>query len=770
MRSATIYKFIALILVLVGTFAAVELAAAGGPVLLLNEVEGDAPDGSFECQYVELRGAPGATVPNGTHFASINGAGGSFGDLSFIVDLSGRVVGSNGTITIFNNLNQTPCGGRTFPAGTTLVTIDDFDGLGLIDNGARTFAVLNSTVALGPGFDIDINNDRVVDPGNGVTVIDGYAVTTNNIFNAAYAPILYEAISGGGDTLLPDAGTRCPGNTTPLSGAAWYAGELAGAPVDTTVYSGVPRTAAFPPDGALTPGAANVGTCAGATPTPTATPTNTPTATPTATPTNTPTATPTATPTNTPTATPTATPTNTPTATPTATPTSTPTATPTATPTNTPTATPTATPTSTPTATPTGTPTSTPTATPTATPTTTPTATPTATPTSTPTATPTLTPTGTPTSTPTATPTTTPTSTPTATPTATPTPTPGSCSTANTLLYAYNRDTQRLVRFTAANPGTLLFDVQLSGLAPDEFLVGIDFRPANAVLYGVVANATRTRIVAINPSSGELVPVGSNSPPTIDSAFGVDFNPVPDRIRIVGTADTSRRFNPNDGTLAGTDTSLAYVAGDPSFGANPNVVHVAYTNSQSGATLTTLFGIDSGTDSLVRIGGIDGAPTPNLGALTTIGALGLNATDFGGFDIQPFTNQAYAALRVGAISNLYGLNLTSGTVTLLGAIGNGTNTIDGLAVAPCSTAAGVDVSGRVTAPDGRGLRNAIVSMVDSQGVTRTATTSSFGYYSFHEVEAGSSVVMSVASRRYRFGARILQVVDTLTGIDFVGQE
>ncbi len=63
----------------------------------------------------------------------------------------------------------------------------------------------------------------------------------------------------------------------------------------------------------------------GATPTPTATPTNTPTATPTNTPTATPTNTPTATPTNTPTATPT----NTPTATPTSTPTSTPTATPT---------------------------------------------------------------------------------------------------------------------------------------------------------------------------------------------------------------------------------------------------------------------------------------------------------------------------------------------------------------------------------------------------------------------------------------------------------
>ncbi len=87
-----------------------------------------------------------------------------------------------------------------------------------------------------------------------------------------------------------------------------------------------------------------------------------------------------------------------------------------------------------------------------------------------------------------------------------------------------------------------------------------------------------------------------------------------------------------------------------------------------------------------------------------------------------------------------------------------------------ATAAGVEVSGRVTTPDGRGLRNATVQMVDSQGVVRTATTSSFGYYSFDGIEAGSSIVMSVESRRYRFAPRIIQVIDTLSDVDFQGQE
>ena len=87
-----------------------------------------------------------------------------------------------------------------------------------------------------------------------------------------------------------------------------------------------------------------------------------------------------------------------------------------------------------------------------------------------------------------------------------------------------------------------------------------------------------------------------------------------------------------------------------------------------------------------------------------------------------------------------------------------------------TTATGVEVSGRVTTPDGTGLRNARVNITDSQGVVRSATTSSFGYYRFDDVAAGESYVVSVASRRYRYAPRVVQVFDTLTDVDFVGQE
>ena len=87
-----------------------------------------------------------------------------------------------------------------------------------------------------------------------------------------------------------------------------------------------------------------------------------------------------------------------------------------------------------------------------------------------------------------------------------------------------------------------------------------------------------------------------------------------------------------------------------------------------------------------------------------------------------------------------------------------------------TTAAGVKVSGRVTAPNGQGLRNATVVMTDSKGGRRTAVTSSFGIYTFEDVEAGESYVIGVSARRYRFNSRVVNVSDTLADVDFIGQE
>ncbi len=74
---------------------------------------------------------------------------------------------------------------------------------------------------------------------------------------------------------------------------------------------------------------------------------------------------------------------------------------------------------------------------------------------------------------------------------------------------------------------------------------------------------------------------------------------------------------------------------------------------------------------------------PNAGQLNTIGALGVDTSDFTGFDIFTLAgvNTAYASLTTaGGGAGLYTINLATGAATLIGAI-NG-QALDGLAVAP----------------------------------------------------------------------------------------
>ena len=95
---------------------------------------------------------------------------------------------------------------------------------------------------------------------------------------------------------------------------------------------------------------------------------------------------------------------------------------------------------------------------------------------------------------------------------------------------------------------------------------------------------------------------------------------------------------------------------------------------------------------------------------------------------------------------------------------------DGSDIGAVELSAAASVSGRVITPDGRGLRNATVSITDPRGVRRTVTTSSFGYYSFENIPADEAYKIAVSSRLYRFASRAVQVEDNLSNVDFVGIE
>lgn len=234
---------------------------------------------------------------------------------------------------------------------------------------------------------------------------------------------------------------------------------------------------------------------------------------------------------------------------------------------------------------------------------------------------------------------------------------------------------RNLISFDSATPGTVASSVPITGLADTfESIAGIDFRPADGKLYAL-GNAPGSiyRLYTLDLATGVATRVGNTDLTFTGTNWGFDFNPVADRIRLLNDTNLSVRLNPNDGTVAGTDTSL-----------NPpgSVVAAAYDrNDTDPGTATTLFGIDSANDQLVRIGGVDGSPSPNGGVVTLVGALGVNTIGVTSFDIAG-GGVAYAAMSTGAPipSSLYEINLGTGAATLVGQIGDGSDGITGMSV------------------------------------------------------------------------------------------
>lgn len=217
-----------------------------------------------------------------------------------------------------------------------------------------------------------------------------------------------------------------------------------------------------------------------------------------------------------------------------------------------------------------------------------------------------------------------------------------------------------LISFERAQPSLLYSRVPITGAQ----ILGIDFRPSNGLLYGL---GSTSRLYTINTSTGLAteVGVGPFSPALSGSDFGFDFNPAADLIRVVSNASQNLRLDPDTGAVANTDTTLAYAGSDPNAAAIPNIVALGYTNNVAGATSTTLYGIDSAKDTLVRIGSPGGTPTsPNSGQLTTIGPLGFDTGSFTSLDILAGDKALAAVTQQGLpISFLHRINLLTGSST-----------------------------------------------------------------------------------------------------------
>jgi len=204
-----------------------------------------------------------------------------------------------------------------------------------------------------------------------------------------------------------------------------------------------------------------------------------------------------------------------------------------------------------------------------------------------------------------------------------------------------------------SNSGKFKKAIDVEGI--DGNLQGIDYRPANGLLYGVTDT---NKIYTIDPNTGAATFVS-----TLSTSFnggvqsGVDFNPAADRLRLNGSNDENLRINVDTGAVT-VDGTLAYANGDPNFGVDPNVTAAAYINSVAGATSTALYNIDYAQDVLVL------QNPPNSGTLTTVGPLGINFASVGAFDIFTDANGVNYAYALSG-SKLYSIDLKTGAATEL---------------------------------------------------------------------------------------------------------
>lgn len=240
-----------------------------------------------------------------------------------------------------------------------------------------------------------------------------------------------------------------------------------------------------------------------------------------------------------------------------------------------------------------------------------------------------------------------------------------------------------LISFNRTQPSLRRTSAAVTGVAAGESLIGVDFRPANGLLYGV---DTAGGIYTINVSTGVATPVMNAGAPVVitgatlaGTAFGVDFNPVPDRLRIVSDTGQNLRVNVDtgativDGTLALNSVTAT------------GVTAAAYTNSFGATCRTTLFYLDTAANTLLS------TSAPNDGVLTTVGALGVTAAgSVSAFEISTSAagaNSAFAAIAGASGSALYTINTTTGAATAVGPIATAAGeTVSGLAIAPPASA------------------------------------------------------------------------------------
>ncbi len=226
--------------------------------------------------------------------------------------------------------------------------------------------------------------------------------------------------------------------------------------------------------------------------------------------------------------------------------------------------------------------------------------------------------------------------------------------------------TNKLISFARTAPDSVpVTSRAITGLATNEQVVGIDFRPSDGLLYGLTNQSRVYKLdaktgIASSPFELRTNPASDTTKVTLTGTeFGVDFNPTDNLLRIVSNATPGENYTVN------VTTGLAVEQTDLN-GAASKATAAAYTNNLANSAGTVLFVINTvaANDTLYV------QDPSSSGTLTAVGSLGIDSTDVNGFEIIG-SQDALVAMTVQGAPRLYSLNLATGSTTTLATINTG---------------------------------------------------------------------------------------------------
>lgn len=234
-----------------GTLApAITVSLGDNEFVLLSELKVNPPGDDAPHEFIELRGSPGAQL-EGIYLVVIEGdAGADPGTARMVVDLTGASLGANGTLVI-----AAPGHVYSVPASAAMLLDSQLNTAGgALGNGSVSFFLAASPELIDEGEDLDGGDNGVLEEldDEGVVVIDAVAWSDGDTNDVLYGGVVLEQREG-----TPDAATRLSNNSTRLSAAAWFCGDLNGSDPASLAYHGQNVSTNFPAGTPLSPGGLN---------------------------------------------------------------------------------------------------------------------------------------------------------------------------------------------------------------------------------------------------------------------------------------------------------------------------------------------------------------------------------------------------------------------------------------------------------------------------------------------------------------------------------